>query len=234
MFWYAERVQELTPLLRFFMRLSLSSQILLGLVLGAACGLFLGEYTARLSIIGEAFIGLLQMTVLPYIAIAIISNIGKLSPAVSKRFGGLACLFLFFSTIVTLTAIVLLPMCLPGRESASFFSSSTLAEPARIDFLQLFIPSNPFFSLANNIVPAVVLFCIAIGGAIMTIQKKNAILDQLDVLTTALARVNGALVKLMPIGVFAIVASISGTMHTEELTNLNAYVILNVLLQIMS
>ena len=30
--------------------------------------------------------------------------------------------------------------------------------PEKVNFLQLFIPSNPFFSLANNVVPAVVLF----------------------------------------------------------------------------
>lgn len=190
-------------------------------------GLFFGEYAAVLSVIGDAFVGLLQMTVLPYIAIAIISNIGRLSPAVGRRFGGYTCAFLLISTIMTLTAIVLLPLCLPDRETASFFSTSILQEPAQIDFLKLFIPANPFHSLANNIVPAVVLFCIALGAAVMTLQNKKAILEQLDFLTAALARVNRYLVKLTPIGVFAIVASISGTMQMDELTNLKAYVILN-------
>ena len=150
---------------QFLRRPSLSSLIMSGVVLGVAVGLFLGEYVAWLSAVGDAFVGLLQMTVLPYISLALIVNIGKLSPVEGKRFGAYAGVFLLFSLLVTLGAIVLLPLCLPEMESASFFSTGTLAEPARVDFLKLFIPSNPFHSLANNIVPAVVLFCMAVGVA---------------------------------------------------------------------
>ncbi len=209
------------------MRLSLSSWILVGAALGLACGLFFGEYAAVLSVIGDAFVRLLQMTVLPYIAIAIIANLGKLSPEIGRRFGFYACGFLLISAVVTLASIVLLPLCLPARETASFFSSSILADSAGIDFVQLFIPSNPFYSLANNIVPAVVLFCIAIGVAIMTLETKKPVLEQLDFLTKALARVNHYLVKTTPIGVFAIVASIAGTMRLDELAHMKAYVVLN-------
>ena len=47
-----------------------------GLLGGIACGLIFGEYCARLSLIGDAFIGLLRMTVLPYIVVALIANLG--------------------------------------------------------------------------------------------------------------------------------------------------------------
>ena len=183
--------------------MSLSAWILIGAVMGLACGLFFGEYTALLSVVGDACVGLLQMTVLPYIAIAIIANIGKLSPKVALRFVLYVCGSLLTSVIITFAVVVFLPLCLPDKETASFFSSSTLAESSQIDFLQLFIPSNPFYSLANNIVPAVVLFCIAIGTAIMTMETKKPALEQLDFLSKALARINHYLVRLTPIGVFA-------------------------------
>jgi hypothetical protein len=38
---------------------------MVGLLGGIACGLIFGEYCAPLSVVGEVFIGLLQMTVLP-------------------------------------------------------------------------------------------------------------------------------------------------------------------------
>jgi len=57
------------------MRFSLSAWILIGAVLGLACGLFFGEYATVLSVVGDAFVGLLQMTVLPYIAINVSCNI---------------------------------------------------------------------------------------------------------------------------------------------------------------
>jgi L-cystine uptake protein TcyP (sodium:dicarboxylate symporter family) len=56
--------------------MSFTSKILLGLVLGILTGVFLGEMAAPFTIGGEVYIGLLQMTVLPYIVVSLISNIG--------------------------------------------------------------------------------------------------------------------------------------------------------------
>jgi Na+/H+-dicarboxylate symporter len=206
-------------------RPSLPSLILASVVVGIATGLFLGEYAAGLAVVGNAFIGLLQMTVLPYITVALMANIGRLSPREGRDFTLYTAGFLLVSITLTLTVIVLLPWCLPERETASFFSTSLLQEAGRIDFLNLFIPTNPFHSLANNVVPAVVLFCIAVGIAIMTLEKKDGILEQLDLVTSALARINHYLVKLSPIGIFAIAASTAGTMELEEFVRLRAYII---------
>ena len=207
-------------------RPGLSTLILAGVVLGIATGLLFGEHVAFLSLAGDIFVGLLQMTVLPYITLALVANIGRLSSGEGKRFGFYAGTFLLLSTALTLGAILLLPLSLPHMESASFFSTGSLQEPAEVDFLSLFIPSNPFHSLANNVVPAVVIFCIAVGLAIMTLAQKEVVLKQLDVITVAFARINQSLVKVTPIGVFAIVASTSGTMELAELARLEAYLLI--------
>jgi len=55
-------------------RLGLAEQVLIGLVLGVAVGIFFGEMTAFLKIVGDAFIMLLQMTVIPYITISLIAE----------------------------------------------------------------------------------------------------------------------------------------------------------------
>ena len=209
-----------------FPRPGLSTLILAGVIFGIAAGLFFGEQVAFLSLVGDIFVGLLQMTVLPYITLALIANIGRLSANEGRRFGLYAGTFLLLSTALTLGAILLLPLSLPHMESASFFSTGSLQKPAEVDFLGLFIPSNPFHSLANNVVPAVVIFCIAVGLAIMTLTQKKAVLDQLDVATVALARINQSLVKVTPVGVFAIVASTSGTMELAELARLEAYLLI--------
>jgi Na+/H+-dicarboxylate symporter len=54
--------------------MSLSAQIFLGLGLGVTTGIFLGEITAPLKLVGDGFVQLLQMGVLPYIIIALISG----------------------------------------------------------------------------------------------------------------------------------------------------------------
>ena len=59
--------------------LSVSSQVVLALLLGVVVGLFFGERIAFLQIIGKAFILLLQMTVLPYIVLSLITGLGNLT-----------------------------------------------------------------------------------------------------------------------------------------------------------
>ncbi len=47
--------------------LGLSTQVLIGLILGLAAGVFLGETLTFLQAVGPGLIALLPMTVLPYI-----------------------------------------------------------------------------------------------------------------------------------------------------------------------
>jgi Na+/H+-dicarboxylate symporter len=153
-------------------KLSLSAQILIGMSLGLVVGIFFGEYCAFLQIIGDAFIKLLQMTILPYIIISMILGLGGLTfdqaKLMAKKAGVLMLLFWGISFVM----VLLLPLSFPEWESAAFFSTSIIEEPKKVDFLNLYIPSNPFYSLANNIVPAVVLFSILAGIALMGMQSR--------------------------------------------------------------
>ena len=53
-------------------------RIAAGLLLGILCGLLFGEYCAPLQIIGKAYVGLLQMTVLPYLVFSLTAKMGRL------------------------------------------------------------------------------------------------------------------------------------------------------------
>jgi Na+/H+-dicarboxylate symporter len=204
----------------------LSAQILIGLGLGVACGLFFGEYCAPFSVLGDAFIGLLQMTVLPYIVLSLLVNLGRLSFEKGRKLvaAGLAVLALF--TIIGIVAVLTTPLALPEWETASFFSTSLVEPPPVFDLVGLYIPTNPFASLADNVVPAVVLFCIMIGIGLSRLDGTKNLLDNMDVMASALNRVNTMVVKLTPIGVFAIAASTAGTMTLEEIGRLQAYLLL--------
>ena len=56
-----------------------SRKVLIGLAAGIATGLFFGELVAPLTVMADGFIRLLQMTVLPYVTLSIVANIGKLT-----------------------------------------------------------------------------------------------------------------------------------------------------------
>ena len=207
------------------LRFSLSTNILIGMFLGIVCGLFFGEQVAFLQVAGNAFIKLLQMTILPYILVSLISGIGGLTYDQAKELAKTGGLLLLLFWAIAFTMILLIPLSFPAWESSAFFSTSLIETPPKVDFLNLYIPSNPFYSMANNIVPAVVLFSILLGVALMGIKEKDVLLKALSSASNALVRITGIIVKLTPAGVFAISAAAAGTMTIEYLGRLQVYLI---------
>ena len=60
--------------------MSLATRVLIGFALGVGCGIFFGEIAAPVGVLGDAFIRLLQMTVLPYVVVSLVLGLGRLSP----------------------------------------------------------------------------------------------------------------------------------------------------------
>jgi Na+/H+-dicarboxylate symporter/ABC-type amino acid transport substrate-binding protein len=205
-------------------RLGLSGMIFIGLALGIATGLFFGEMVGFLDVIGKAWIALLQMTVLPYVMLSMIAGLGRLSYHEALRLARKGGLLLLLLWVVSLAVVFLFPFTFPDWENATFFSTSHTETRQEIDFLGLYIPANPFYALANNLVPAVVLFSIAMGIALIGIGNKEPLLNGMDILIDALMRVANFIVKLTPIGVFAITASAAGTMSLTELQRMEVYI----------
>lgn len=206
--------------------MSLSTQVLIGLLLGILTGIFFGEAAASLQFIGDAFIMLLQMTVMPFIMVSLVGALGKLDVASARSLGLRAGTFLLVVWGLVLLIVAALPVAFPPMEASTFFSSSLVATREPFDFLALYIPSNPIYALSHNVVPALVLFSIFLGLAIIPIPGKEGVLRALDVFTDTLTRITGYVARLAPVGVYALISSAAGTIGLAELERLQIYVVL--------
>jgi Na+/H+-dicarboxylate symporter/ABC-type amino acid transport substrate-binding protein len=213
--------------------MSFSTRILIGLGAGVLTGLLVGERAASLRWAADGFVKLLQMTVLPYVTLSIVGSLGTLRMEEARRLGIRAGAVLAGIWAIALTFALLVPLTFPSVENASFFSTTLVERRAPFDFISLYIPANPFYSLANNIVPAVVLFAVITGVALIGVPRKQALLDVLAVASDALARATRAIVKLTPFGLFAIAAVTAGTMSLEQLGRLQVYLIAYVLVALL-
>jgi len=205
--------------------MTLSKQIFIALIGGMALGLFFGEKLAFLSIGGRAFIQLLQITVLPYVAGSLIYGFGSLGSQQARLVftrGGALLLVLW---ALTLGLVFLSPLALPEGKGGAFFSAAPQEAEHPIDWLSLYIPSNPFYALANNVVPAVVVFSILAGVALMGLKEKEALLRPLAVFNEAMGRVGAMVSKTTPLGIFAIAAHTAGSMRLEEFERLQGFLL---------
>ncbi len=205
-------------------RLTLGTRILIGVLAGIAAGVFLGSLSAPLQVAGDIYVGLLQMTVLPYVVVSLISKVGGFTyerAAQVARHGSVVLLALWG---LALALVVVLPLSLPDWEAGSFFSASLVESGEGFDFLGLYIPTNPFGALADNVVPAAVLFSILVGIALIPLRNKGRLLEPLLVVSDALGNIASAVVRLAPWGTFALAAGAAGTASPSELARLGGYI----------
>jgi Na+/H+-dicarboxylate symporter/ABC-type amino acid transport substrate-binding protein len=205
---------------------SLTKQIFVALALGITLGLGFGEKLAFLSIFGSAFIQLLQITVLPYVAGSLIYGFGSLSGAQARLVFSRGGALLALLWALSLGLVFLSPLALPAGKGGSFFSAAPQAAEHPIDWVSLYIPSNPFHALANNVVPAVVVFAVLAGVALMGMQDKDALLRPLAVFNEAMGRVGAMVTKATPYGIFAIAAHTAGTMRLDEFERLQGFLVI--------
>jgi Na+/H+-dicarboxylate symporter len=209
--------------MRWLASMSSFTRVILGLVLGVFTGLFFGELAGNLEIFGEAYIRLLQMTVLPYILVSLIGGLGRLDAGIAQRIGLAGGALILIIWGITEVSNLFLMLTYPDWTTASLFSTSLLEQAKPFDPLTLYVPSNPFYSMANSVVPAVVVFSIVLGLALISVKEKTALLETLNSLSDALMRIASYVGKLAPFGIFAISAAAAGTLRVEELSRLQVY-----------
>src|SRR6185503_7008219 len=171
------------------------------------------------------FVKLLQMMVLPYITVSIVASLGSLQPAELRTLGVRAAAVIGGLWLLALAFAFLIPLTFPSVQNASFFSTSLVEPRPAFNFIDLYIPSNPFNSLANNVVPAVVLFSVILGIAVVGVVRRERLLDVLLVARDAISAATRFVTRLTPYGLFAIAANAAGTLGLEQLGRLQIYLV---------
>jgi Na+/H+-dicarboxylate symporter len=206
-------------------RLSLSVRIIAGLVLGVFTGLFFGEPAEVLQPIADIYIRLMQMTVLPYLVMSLIIGFGQLQADQARRLAVRAGLLLVLVWVLSFAVIAAMPVAFPVMQSASFFSHALIEPKQPFSIADLYFTSNPFHSLSNAVIPAVVLFSSMIGIGLIGLDERERVLGTLRVLNASIIRITRFIISLTPVGVFAIGAVAAGTMTPDTFLLLEVYLI---------
>lgn len=214
-------------------KVSLSVRIILAMVIGLIIGSLTSTVYVGVDALANAFVMLLQMTALPYIALSLIVGIGSLSPTKVRNTLKISLVILMTLLAVVLTFILLAPIAFPNWQSADFYSLNTISTTPEFDFISLFIPTNPFYALANGLIPSVVLFSIFVGIGLMQVKAKKSTLSVLNGLNNAVVNVSNMVMRFAPIGIFCIAERAAATVNSEQLDGLQVYIVTAVVLVIL-
>ncbi len=213
-------------MISWYFKVSLLVRILLGLVLGAVAGLVFGPGVDIISPMGDIFVNLLKMIVMPVIISTLIVGAGSIHPAQLGRVGVKA---LGLYTVTTGFAVAL-GLCFgnlfkPGKGMRLVQADSLTANggqmetPSLLDTIMGIVPTNPFAAIVKGDVLPTIFFCLVFGIAIANLKqsqdtriKKAAetIYRFFEGFAEVMYLVVHWILQYAPIGVFALIAVVFG------------------------
>ncbi len=192
-------------------------RIFLGLILGVVAGFVIGEPVKHLKPIGDIFITLIRMVVMPVIFVSLVCGVTAMKDL--KQMGRVAfktlIIYSFTMAFAAAMAMILSTAFHVGDGlNYSVTSSGTGAGAEKIptlyDTLMSIFPSNPFKALAEGQVLPVILFAIFFGLAINLSGKQGeAVRNFFDSMNHVVFRLINMVLWFAPFGIFALMAYVT-------------------------
>lgn len=191
-------------------------QILIALAAGIMAGIFATPYVPYVSWIGDLFLRLLKMVIIPLIVSSIITGVAGIGSSAGIGRLGLKTIsfYIFTSLFAILLGLFLVNMIKPGVgvdfSFAEKVSSLPVAEQSIGQLLMNSIPENFFKSLAQGDMLPIIVFAMVFGFFTNMVENRfrKPILDFFGAVTEVIMKITMAIIKLTPLGVFAIMATV--------------------------
>ncbi len=200
-------------------KLSMSAKVFIGFGVGAVLGLVFQEKILFVQPVGDLFLKLIQMIVIPLIFCSIISGIASIGDVAKlKRIGAKVMGFYIVTTILsTILGLAVSHLMQPGR---GFGISSIVesgepikaAEPMTVGSAILgMVPSNPVAALAKGDLIQTIVFAVFVGVALTILGEKAArVKGVIDEATQVMFKITDLVMRATPYGVCALAACSTG------------------------
>ncbi|MHC4131479.1 MAG: dicarboxylate/amino acid:cation symporter [Planctomycetota bacterium] len=211
------------------MKLKIHTQIIIAIILGIIAGLFLKEKAEHLQIIGDLFIRLLKMIIIPLILASVVNGITQIGNIRNLgRIGLKTFIYYLTTTILAVTiGLILVNLIQPGTGAELADKATELPEQAAPSFITIItdiIPQNLFESMANDKVLQIIFFAILLGAAISSVgEKAKSISVIFEAANTVIMKIIDWIMHLAPIGVFALMAVTIGKTGLDVIKPLGLY-----------
>ena len=197
--------------LRRWQALALWRRVVVGLVAGVALGLLAPSATVYIAFLGDLFVRLIRMLVVPIVFIGLASGVTALADP--RRLGavGVRTIALFAATTFCAVAIGMAAGLIiqPGLGAAIGTGEAfALGEPVPVyDQLMGIVPVNVVEALAAGDMLAIIFFAVAFGVAtVLAGEEGRPVANLLQSAARILFRLVALVMEFTPYGVFALIA----------------------------
>ncbi len=208
-------------------------QVLAAMLLGAAMGALFGEPLAdRVGWIGDLFMKLLRMIIVPLVLTSIISGVASVGGgrALGRLFSKTMGYYLLSSALAAFVGLLMVNLIRPGV-GANLTGTDQQALPelstpdSPVDLLLDIVPQNVIQAAATGEMLALIFFCIVFGAALTALPDKTRepLVELFDALFHAMMKLTSGIIKFLPIGVFALITRMVATTGFDAFRPLAMY-----------
>lgn len=238
---------------------SLAKKVLVGLVMGVLFGLglqlvygsdnpLLKDSISWFNIVGNGYVQLLQMIVMPLVFVSILSAVAKLHNASSLgKISFLSIGTLLFTTMIAALVGVLVTNLfgltaeglVQGTQETARLAAINTNYASKVSDLSVpqlvlsFIPKNPFADLTGaspTSIISVVIFAAILGTAALQLLKDDEVkgkrvLTAIDTLQSLVMKLVRQIMKLTPYGVLALMTKVVAGSNMHDIIKLGSFVV---------
>ncbi len=225
-----------------FIKLKIYTRIFIGLAFGVIAGLFFGDVIDVFYPVGNVFIRLIKMIVVPLVFASLLVGSAGLSDI--KKLGRIGIKTLLFYLISTALAITIglttANIINPGKsisadtksvlssnfeESARDKVNKAADKPSTVEIILDIIPENPLRAMADGRMLQIIFFALLAGIGLTYVQgdRKQTVLHFFEGVTEATIAIVHLIMRLAPYGVFALIAFVIGRYGSDIIFTLFGY-----------
>ncbi|MGA8941760.1 MAG: cation:dicarboxylase symporter family transporter [Thermoactinomyces sp.] len=225
------------------LKISLAWQIFIGLIFGIAVGaIFFGNPSVEriLQPIGDIFLRLIKMIVIPIVVSSIIVGVAGVGDIkkLGKLGGKTILYFEIITTVALLVGLLAANIFQPGngidmnaiqQTDISQYSQTTkeVESHSIVDTFVHIVPDNLFSSMTDGDMLAIIFFSVMFGLSIAAIgEKGKPVLNFFQATADAMFYMTNLIMKFAPFGVFALIGVTVSKFGIESLIPLSKLVIL--------
>ena len=221
-------------MLSAWFRIMLWKRILGALVAGVIIGMLWGSDAASIAWIGDLFVRLIRMVVVPLVFVTLVSGVVSMGDPSKLGSLGVKTLAVYMSTTL---AAILIGLTLAAYLQPGIGVDLSLAVPSSVqapiplsERLLSIVPSNPIAALAEGNILAIIFFALLVGISLLVIGEKGRPVSELmNASTEMMLKITHWVMEVAPFGVFALIASVAGNQGVSALLDVVILVVFVVL-----
>jgi Na+/H+-dicarboxylate symporter len=216
-------------------KITLGKQIVIAIIVGLVIGFVSNSVTEFISPLGDIFLRLLKMLIVPLVFFTITSGVCKMGDVSQLRKVGLRfVIWIVVSAIISAAIGVVAGLIVqPGKGTTDFLATGVETQAVEYSFIDniiSWVPENIINAMNNAEMLQIIFFCVILGIALLALgEKVSLIVKFFEQGTEVMLKITDYVIRFTPLGVVALIAKMVSTVSGAMMKEILVFLIVDII-----